>query len=89
MPSQPSPDRKLTSSNRYYRLLVECACEFAIISIDESGRIVGWNRGAERILGWREEEVLGQSVAVIFTEEDRQARVPEEDTLPFSSSTPK
>ena len=37
----------------------------AIIGKDLDGRIVSWNRGAERIYGYRAEEVVGEPVSVL------------------------
>ena len=34
-------------------------------------RVTSWNSGAERLLGHREEEILGRSATMIFTPEDR------------------
>lgn len=59
-----------------YRLLVEGARDYAMILLDPEGRVTSWNMGAERILGWREGEVIGQPVDLIFTPEDRAADVP-------------
>jgi adenylate cyclase len=39
--------------------------EEAVIATDLEGRITYWNRYAERLYGWREEEVLGQSVVEV------------------------
>lgn len=35
----------------------------AFISIDRHGHIVAWNAAAERILGWRRDEVIGKELA--------------------------
>ncbi len=43
----------------------------AVISSDPAGNIIFWNNGAERIFGQREEEVLGQSLAIIMPERFR------------------
>ena len=43
----------------------------AIVFLDAEGRVVGWTGGAEHVLGYAEAEVLGMSIARIFTEEDR------------------
>ncbi len=59
-----------------YRLLVEGAKDYAMVLLDPEGRITSWNRGAERILGWREGEVMDQPIDLIFTPEDRAAGVP-------------
>lgn len=61
----------LARSRERYRLLVESAHEYAMFTMDEKARIDSWNSGANRILGFEEDEILGQPAAVIFTPEDR------------------
>jgi PAS domain S-box-containing protein len=58
------------------RKLIDGASRHAFIGLSASGRISFWSRGAERLFGWADAEVLGQSVAILFTEEDRVAEVP-------------
>lgn len=41
----------------------------AIVAIDREGRVLLWNRGAERLLGWSEEEVVGRVLPVIPSED--------------------
>ncbi len=53
--------------------------DYALLQLDTEGRIVGWNTGAERVLGYSEEEILGQSVAVLFTPEDVAKGEPEKE----------
>ena len=65
--------RKATLTASQWRQIVNSATDTAIISTDENGRVTSWNCGAEMILGWPESEMLGQSLARLFTEED-QAR---------------
>ncbi|HXG65548.1 MAG TPA: ATP-binding protein [Blastocatellia bacterium] len=67
----------LRASEERYRLLVENARDYAIFTLDLEGRVTSWNPGAERILGYSEAEIVGQPGAIIFTPEDREARVPE------------
>lgn len=43
-----------------------------ISAIDPAGRVLLWNRGAETILGWREDEVLGRELPAIFPEHRAQ-----------------
>lgn len=59
----------LGHSEARYRLAVESARDYAIFTLDLSGRITGWNTGAENLLGWDEAEALGRAVNVIFTPE--------------------
>ncbi len=52
---------------------------YAVITTDLAGRITGWNTGAAHMLGWSGSEVLGHDAALIWTPEDRQAGVPEQE----------
>jgi PAS domain S-box-containing protein len=63
-------DTLLLTAERY-RLVVEGMQDFAVILLDNQGNIVTWNPSAERILGYSEEEVQGQSGSIIFVPEDR------------------
>lgn len=57
--------------------ILASATDYAIIATDRTGHVTRWNTGAERILGWREDEVLGGPARVVFTPEDREAHRPE------------
>jgi diguanylate cyclase (GGDEF)-like protein/PAS domain S-box-containing protein len=54
--------RKVHTAALEYRSIVETAAE-SFISADSDGRIVEWNRKAERDFGWSREEVIGRTVA--------------------------
>lgn len=54
-----------------YRILVREMEEYAIFLLEVDGTILSWNAGVARILGYREEEVVGRNVDIIFTPEDR------------------
>lgn len=64
----------VTGSRRAEVLAAEReAIPSALVTVDEAGRIVDWSSGAERLLGWPAEAVLGQDVAVIVSGPDRAA----------------
>lgn len=63
-------------SEERLRLMVENAVEYAIFSIDLESKVTAWSTGAQRLFGYREDEIIGRSAEVIFTEEDRQSGVP-------------
>ncbi len=69
----------LRESEQRFRLLVESVGDFALFQTDTDGRIVTWNSGAQRLLGWSEEEVVGKPSAIIFTPEDKEKRAPEHE----------
>jgi diguanylate cyclase (GGDEF)-like protein/PAS domain S-box-containing protein len=63
-------DQALRDSEERYRLLVDRVRDLAIVLLDEVGRVAGWNVGAERILGFTSEEVVGHSFAVFYPPEE-------------------
>ena len=67
---------RLKESQDYLNLMVESVQDHAIISLDEAGRIVLWNSGAQEIFGHKPQDVLGNPIEVIFTPEDRAHGAP-------------
>jgi len=61
-----------------FRLLVDSAKGYAIYMLDAEGRIATWSAEAERIKGYRAEEIIGKSFHTFFTPEDIQGGVPEQ-----------
>ena len=48
-------------------LLIDGATDYAIYMLDTDGRVAIWNKGAERLKGWTEEEVLGQHTMMFYS----------------------
>jgi len=59
-----------------YRLFVEGVKEYAMIMLDIKGHIIGWNKGAENLLGYKEKEIVGKHFSRLFSLEDRKADKP-------------
>ena len=59
------------------QLILDNALDYAILTADMNGLIVSWSSGAEKLFGWKPEEIIGQPLDVLFTEEDRMNRLPE------------
>jgi PAS domain S-box-containing protein len=74
-------EEALRSNEERFRLVVESVRDYAIFQLDESGRIVTWNKGAEHVLGWQEPEVIGQRSSVVFTPEDIERGEPERELV--------
>ena len=53
-----------------YRKSIEDLKDYAIFMTDAEGRVISWNLGAERILGYGEAEIQGQTASRFFTPED-------------------
>ncbi|HEX7378463.1 MAG TPA: response regulator [Pirellulales bacterium] len=69
----------LRSSEERYRLVVEGATGFAIMTLDLQGRVTGWNTGAQRLLGYTEEEISGWHFSRFFIAEDLAAGKPDNE----------
>ncbi len=68
-----------TASERRFRLLVQGAKDYAILMLSPDGKVTSWNEGAKRILGYEEDEILGEHFSVFFTPEDRMEGKPERE----------
>jgi len=62
-----------TATQLSYELLVHSIVDYAIHMLDRDGRIASWNKGAERILGYSADEVIGRSAAEFYPSADRLA----------------
>jgi PAS domain S-box-containing protein len=66
----------LRESEERFRLLVEGVQEYAIILLDLEGHVVSWNAGAERLKGYKAEEIIGRSFSMFYPPEDIAAGKP-------------
>ena len=53
-----------------FRLLIESVKDYAIFMLDPDGRVASWNVAAERIKGYRAEEILGEHFSRFYPPED-------------------
>jgi PAS domain S-box-containing protein len=67
----------LRETEERFRLLVQSVREYAIFFLDPLGRVVSWNNGAERLKGYRAEEILGKHLSSFYLPEDVAAGRPE------------
>ena len=67
------------ATDELLRLVIESAHDYAIFSMDPEGLVTSWNSGAERLMGWTAEEIVGRTADVIFIPEDRAAGGPEQE----------
>ena len=59
-------------------LFVEGVKDYAIFTLDPAGRVTSWNSGAQRIKGYRADEILGKPFSIFYTPEDVERRRPNE-----------
>lgn len=72
----PPPVRAVLSSADRFRLVVEAIEDYAIYMLDPDGLIESWSPGAERLKGYRADEVLGRSYSIFFRPQDVAEGVP-------------
>lgn len=66
----------LLNSERRFKLLVSGVKDYAIYILDTAGRVVDWNEGAERLIGYSAEEIIGQSYDRFYTEAEQASGLP-------------
>lgn len=69
-PTQPPPPAVTLD------LFVSSVVDYAIFMLNREGVIVTWNAGAQRIKGWRADEIIGQHFSVFYPPEDVAADKP-------------
>jgi PAS domain S-box-containing protein len=62
-----------------YRLLVESVRDYAIFALDPTGRVLSWNRGAQRIKGYEAHEIIGHHFSVFYPQRERDERKPDRE----------
>jgi PAS domain S-box-containing protein len=69
--STPAPgDKRTAASEERFRLLVESVKDYAIFILDPGGHVLTWNLGAERIKGYRADEIIGKHFSTFYPPED-------------------
>jgi two-component system, cell cycle sensor histidine kinase and response regulator CckA len=66
----------IRQSEERFRLIVESFQDYAVFMMDSDGQVTLWNRGAEKIWGYSQEEVLGKSFTCFNTPEEQAANTP-------------
>ena len=69
-------DQLKTSEERYHKMVEEVE-DYAIILLDKNGIIQNWNKGAEKIKGYTDEEIIGKSFQNFYLPEDRKTGLPQ------------
>jgi PAS domain S-box-containing protein len=71
----------LRESEAPFRLLVEAVQDYAIFILDPEGVVSTWNVGAERIKGYKAEEIIGRHFSCFYPEEDMRSGKPKQELV--------
>ena len=69
--------RMLSESERRFRLMVESVVDYAIFMLDSDGRVASWNAGAQRILGYSADQIVGESLSRFYSREELERGKPQ------------
>jgi len=70
-------EEALRKSEERFRMLVDGARDYAIFMLDPEGNVATWNSGAERIKGYRGDEILGRHFSTFYPQEDIERGKPD------------
>ena len=71
--------RSDSSLEQRLQLLIEAVTDYGIFMLDPEGHIVSWNTGAQKLKGWRREEILGQHFSIFYPPEAQASGWPQEE----------
>ena len=69
--------KDLKRSEERYHKMIEEVDDYAILMMDKDGIIQNWNRGAEKIKGYKDYEIIGKSFQLFYLPEDRESGLPQ------------
>ena len=72
-------EEALRKSEEHLRLLVDGVRDYAIFMLDPSGQVASWNQGAERIKGYKANEIIGRHFSCFYPPEELQNGKPERE----------
>ncbi|HEY0057081.1 MAG TPA: PAS domain S-box protein [Pedobacter sp.] len=78
-PEEILEDNHFRISEDFYKMVVESLEDYAVFTTDKKGDVSSWNKGAERLLGYSEKEIIGANSRIFFTVKDQEAKEPEKE----------
>jgi PAS domain S-box-containing protein len=72
-------ESRLRQTDEIFRLLVESVKDYAIFLLEPNGNVATWNQGAERIKGYKANEIIGRHFSQFYPKEARESRWPERE----------
>jgi PAS domain S-box-containing protein len=69
----------LLSSEERMRILIEGVADYSIFMLDPQGTVVTWNAGAERMKGYKANEIIGENFSRFYTQSDVNQGKPQEE----------
>ncbi len=74
-PSERAED--LHQTEQRLQLMIEAVKDYGIFMLDPAGRIRSWNKGAQRIKGYKADEIIGRHFSVFYPPESKASGLPD------------
>src|SRR6185369_7336950 len=68
-------EQRLAESEERLRLVVDGARDYAILMVGPDGQVLSWNFGAQKIFGYRPDEIVGKHCAILHERGDSQDKL--------------
>ncbi len=62
---------------RHFDIFVESVADYAIILLDRYGHVANWNPNAERIIGYKADEIVGKHFGLLYRPDERRSGEPD------------
>lgn len=76
---QDRAEARVRMGEERFRLMVESVRDYAIFMLDPTGRVASWNIGAERLKGYKAEEIIGRHFSTFYPQDAKDRGWPEEE----------
>jgi PAS domain S-box-containing protein len=70
-------NEELKREEERYQKMVSEIQDYAIILLDVDGKIVDWNKGAEKLKGYRPSEIIGKNFRLFYPREEKESNLPQ------------
>ena len=64
------------SAKRHFQIFIDGVADYAIFVLDTSGHVASWNSSAERIIGYKGDEIIGKHFGILYRPDERRAGEP-------------
>ena len=71
------PGSELIPKEDLYHKMIDEVEDYAILMMDRQGNIINWNKGAEKIKGYKPAEIISKNFRIFYTKEDQENHLPE------------
>ena len=66
-------------SPQFYSQIIDSLQDYSIFTLDKDLFISTWSSGSKNIFGYESDEIIGEHIEIIFTEEDKKNKIPKRE----------